>query len=172
MHIFNIRCELQTSEGIEALRKVLNVISERFTEDFDRIRARTVRVAPHPNPEPGDLGECKPHFLDADTYWSNPELDTNPYFEDQVEVFVVEEGGNLVATIAHELGHAASTKEQKNAAYKDIVEHEGWAGEAVADLYALKWGFADELEESEPNRDREHHKISLAELKKHVGIVE
>lgn len=171
MHILNIRCELQTAEGIAALLKVLNVISESFTEDFERIRARTFRVAPHPSPEPGDLGECKPHFVDGDTFWSHPDRETNPYFDDQVDVFVVEEGDDLVATIAHELGHVATIPEQENVAYQQIVEDGEWAREALADLYALKWGFADELEAFEAIRDRMHHRISLADLKEHVSIV-
>jgi hypothetical protein len=61
----------------------------------------------------------------------------------------------LVAKLAHELGHACTTQDDLDA--RQSPEDE-WASEWAADWYAVKrWGFGAEIESIRDNRDRLHH---------------
>lgn len=61
-----------------------------------------------------------------------------------------------LATIAHELGHAATTQgdfEKRD----DVVRTANWASESCADYYAYRWGFGRQVRRSQPTRHVAHH---------------
>lgn len=63
---------------------------------------------------------------------------------------------HTVATIAHELGHAATTEYDFDRRYQEIGSPE-WASEGCADYYAYRWGFGREIRRHNRERSFAHH---------------
>lgn len=59
-----------------------------------------------------------------------------------------------VATVAHEIGHAAATA--KDMQHRNAPDQE-WASEAAADRYAYLWGFGREIRSRIETRSLGHH---------------
>lgn len=62
----------------------------------------------------------------------------------------------LLATIAHELGHAAATQDDFERRDHVLGDSE-WASESCADYYAYRWGFGRQVRKTNQTRDLGHH---------------
>ncbi len=65
---------------------------------------------------------------------------------------------HLLATIAHELGHAA-TRPIDFERRERVIRNGEWASEACADYYAYKWGFGRQIRRRASTRDWAHHGV-------------
>lgn len=63
---------------------------------------------------------------------------------------------HLVATIAHELGHAATTESDFDNRF-EISRIAEWTSESCADYYAYRWGFGRLIRKHSKIRDLAHH---------------
>lgn len=63
----------------------------------------------------------------------------------------------LLATIAHELGHAATTQGDFEKRDNALGGDAQWASESCADYYAYRWGFGRQVRRSQQTRRLGHH---------------
>lgn len=173
--ILGFRCELTDASQRKAVEEVLVRIRDIHPEDFRWLQRVLVKIAPHPNPLPGDLGECTyaNAAATADDFFASSDREV---FEIQRNMLLVEaaiEPRFATAVIAHELGHMFGTDHQMDCAYQHLVPDSEWACEALADLYALRWGFEAELRTFQPLRCRLHHSaLEVDELLPFVGSLD
>jgi hypothetical protein len=129
---------------------VLSSVARIFPEDFGRLRkrvlafrelssdAKEVMAACFRRPE--ESGEGLP-------WWQDHE---SPGFVD----LLPQRSLDLVAIVAHELGHAATTEDDL---YERSALPPEWASECCADFYAYRWGFGPELRAARPYASAGHH---------------
>lgn len=172
--VLGFRCELIANHLRKAVGEVLSTIRDNYPSDLTWLERVLVKFAPHQSPRAGDLGECI--YVNAD---ATPEeffaSDDREAFESQRAVLLVEQSIDPAyskAVVAHELGHAFGTDHQRACAYDAVVADPEWAGEAVADLYALRWGFEAELRAHESMRHRGHHRLQVDDLLPFVGLLD
>jgi len=63
----------------------------------------------------------------------------------------------LLSTIAHELGHAATTQEDFEKRDSALGGDSEWASESCADYYAYRWGFGRQVRRCQRTRRVGHH---------------
>jgi len=141
-HFLDITCRVKSRIVKDALHTVLTKIRARSPKDFERIRNRVRKIIPLSQKcrRQGDLGEWKSDGGKYD-YASTGVilLSSDPLY--------------LIATVAHELGHACTR--EPDIAKRDIDSE--WASEMCADYYAYKWGFGRNIARFRPNRVASHH---------------
>ena len=155
--ICGIRVQIKNKRLRKAIRDVLLAIQERRPKDLTRLRSQVRAIVPLSDEEAADgtSGEWKPTPVDpADFPWGMIpyELEMRPPGE--VAVWEGLEESQLVATLAHEFGHACTTSdvlERRNATSDE------WASELAADWYAYKWGFGRQIARARKGRDHVHH---------------
>lgn len=178
MEVINgIKCELTSKEAIEALRFVLARIREIAEDDLCFLQKYVRTIRPMPDPGPGDLKTSEPKIVELGEVVpylpsSFEELRNNPDSESQVDILVAEqqESQLLPYTIAHELGHVATTEIQMDRIRRELVDDGEWASEMLADLYMLKWIDVD-IDFVQKSRYRLHHRVSLQDTKQWLEIV-
>jgi hypothetical protein len=138
--ISGIPCAVKSRTVRRAIRMVLAQIRERAPAHFERIRSRVVmfRALPRSKQGEGTVGE-----------FVHPDKDS---FNAPGKIEVAEDADNvrhIVATVAHELGHACTSE-------KDFNRHDSgdseWASELCADHYAYRWGFGRWIARHRPFR--------------------
>lgn len=173
-------CRISDASVVQAIHDVLSRIKERRPQDYARLQKRVVRFERLPirDVKNGVRGRCKslavPKRLvvaaerrveraenveDLSRAMLQREQlgETHKRCVVQIETNI-KSSSNMVGIIAHELGHAAGTRE-------DVDNRGGgprgeeWAHEAVADMYAYRWGFAREIRRTEKSREWTHHGI-------------
>jgi len=144
--IYGIRCTLPPKDRVK-VKAVFDRIRQRYPEDFKEIKRLVRAIEPYDGYKENCAGLWRPD-LDVD-------LD---------EDFQAVSGGRCPgiiqlrvsdpATIAHELGHAMTSYEDKRE--RDAPTEE-WASELAADWYAFKWGFGREIGASRKLLSFVHH---------------
>ncbi len=71
-----------------------------------------------------------------------------------VEVFILEKQEDLIATTAHELGHACTQEEDLE---RRSCPSDEWAWELAADWHAYRWGFGRDIVKTRRSRELVHH---------------
>jgi len=147
-----ISCTLRKGASRNSVRKTLSRIKEKCPQDFYRLKKLVREIQPYDNADIGDLGIWigdKPSQEDRSTW--------DYGFGDTPGVIKINEdecSDNIEASIAHELGHAA-TREEDRKRRGPICD--GWQSELAADWYAYKWGFGREIANMHKILDRLHH---------------
>lgn len=143
--IYGIPCSLRSRRLRGAIRLVLGRIRRRAAEDFERIRARVreFTLLPEPLQAQGFAGMWKP-----DGSWGE-------FFTARGLIALTDRPGNLMAIVAHELGHACTHKED---AERRAVTLPGsrWAIEMCTNYYAYKWGFGRHMARARKAQDGLH----------------
>lgn len=131
--IYGIRCTITDSLLRDALYVVLGTVREQHPDDFARLRRRVKRLAVLPRSVKNARGRWRAR---------RGVILLSPIAED------------LLAVVAHELGHACTTAEDMA---KRKVAGRDWAIELSADSYVLKWGLGQSLDQIRPYRNAQHH---------------
>ena len=145
--ILGIPCSLKTPDGRRAVRIALQRIRERFPHDFARLKERIRDIKPISRRQAADdtVGEWKRLRPHADPF--------RPGANDGV-LWLLEQHDNLIASVAHELGHACTR-------YEDLERRgacsDEWRSELAADWYAYRWGFGREIARDRKSRVWLHH---------------
>jgi hypothetical protein len=153
--IHGIPCRLHTAAQ-RTLREVLDRIQSAQPVDYGRL-VRVVReVVPLPpeETEDGTMGGWKadePRDDDAATWeYGFGETPGILYVNEDLPL------PELVATMAHELGHACTVREDLEARGSELEGE--WTSELTAHWYAVtRWGFGAEIEPLRDRLDRRHH---------------
>lgn len=152
-----IPCSVHVSSVCCTIDAVLRAIEDRYTSDLHRLRSRVSDFGMLTSEEQADgtLGEFRTEksIADPDDIYNPSAPWEGSVDERRVGRILLSEDADI-AVVAHELGHAASTKADHDA--RQALEDE-WASEMAADYYAHKWGFGDEIERTRPDRSLPHH---------------
>lgn len=169
MKIHGIECGVVDPVWLEAIELVLGTIDERFPNDFEVIRRKVLAIVPKSTSpaswrvtERGCLKALRTelkHALDEDQERfdrinrilervENLELDRGV-----VELCEGAVGDNLtraVAAVAHELGHVMTTgRDHKCREYWNLLAVGKAVADAIANMYAFRWGFEREIREDQ-----------------------
>jgi hypothetical protein len=152
--LLGIPCRLRDTKLIRATRQVLRQIKERFPKDFQRIRRVVREISPllREDGDDGTLGEWKAFQAVAE------DPSTWGYDNDETPgVLTLLEGAedDLVGLVAHELGHACTTEQDRRR--RGDCPFDEWTSELTADWYAYKWGFGRNVARRRHLRDWGHH---------------
>jgi hypothetical protein len=174
--IHGIPCSLRTAIARDTLSEVLDRIRLAQPDDYERLR-RVVRdvipLSPEETQDGSDLGEWKMDKAQDDDpkTWGYGCGDETP------GIMYVNEGlprRKLVPTMAHELGHACTVKDDLEA--RGDLPYEEWASELTADWYADKrWGFGAEIDSVRGESRLMHHgpapgqRFSLEQIEFELG---
>jgi hypothetical protein len=150
----DIPCRLRSAAARDALKSVLDTIRSAQPEDYLRLLRVVKEVVPlaPEETEDGTMGEWKQDLADDDPATWDYGVGETP------GVLYIDESHTpteLIAILAHELGHACTVVEDREAREAPSDE---WASEATADWYAVRrWDFGTEMEVRREGRDRLHH---------------
>ena len=151
--IEGIPCYLTEPTTRHAIRAVLRQIGEGFPQDLAKVKAgvRAFVALPDVEAAAGTMGEYKV---------DDPGEDPASRFQVGPGVVMLSRTAypalqDAIATVAHELGHAATTFDdvRRRGAF-DTAE---FASEAAADWYAYRWGFGRAIATHRRLRDFGHH---------------
>ncbi len=154
--IRSIPCGLQIATARRTLGQVLDRIRVAQPIDYDRLRRVVREVIPLSPEEPADgtTGEWKaekPRYYHPDTWAYGSEETTGLLYVDEKLPRL-----ELVAVLAHELGHACTVSEDVEA--RGSMLEDEWASELTALWYAVeRWGFRSETNAIRPKLNRLHH---------------
>jgi hypothetical protein len=138
-----------------ALRQTLSQIRDRHPRDFGRVQALVREILPLPAAEEaeGTIGRWEPSPPRADdpaTWdWGTGDTPGVLFLSESAHVL------NPVALVAHELGHACTTLEDRDR--RGACWTAEWAEELAADWYAYKWGFGRIIARNRRYRNWMHH---------------
>jgi hypothetical protein len=154
--IHGISCRLRNAGVRRAIRLVLDRIRDRRPGDFAALQRLVREIVPVPAAkladDPGMLGQWCP---DPDLPPWDPNLPDPDHLRPTCVVMLLDkEHEHLVATVAHEFGHACSTDEDRR---RRGGPDEEWATELTADWYACRWGFGREIARQRPTLRWIHH---------------
>ena len=162
--VCGIPCRLRTELARHAVSRVLGRIGKRFPDDFARLsdRVRMIRPLPKRRAADGTHGEWiartfEQIYWNADPFELSDEirLQWDEWHSGVVEVLEVgRTESQLLAVIAHELGHACSTREDIS---RRAAPFDEWGSEAAADWYAYRWGFGRYIGAGRKSRSLGHH---------------
>lgn len=155
MQIYGIHSELKTFKARQAARKVLKQIKKRSLKDFTRLQSLIKNIVPY-SENNGTMGEWKEEPLNP----SDPKI-WLPGFDEFaragiVEIYEQATQAQLIATLAHEFGHACTTSDDLSRRKSPSDE---WDSELSADWYAYKWGFARFIARHRKDREWLHHLV-------------
>ena len=178
MRVLGINCMLKKGVTIRVLRKVLSIIKEDYPNDFDRLTSRITVIKSLSKKESlmGTLGEFKgvsnegfyKKLYPDEVIFALPHchpIYTEPDEVHSGELFIWEgiaDEDELAFILAHELGHACTTK-------RDLARRKSptdeWDSEATADWYTFKWGFKKLFRKyGRRNKDLLHHGPAPGEI--------
>jgi len=163
--ILGFPCDLTDPDSREATHKVLLAIRDGHPDDFAWLQRLLAKISSHPNPLPGDLGECR--YANSGATSEEFFASDDPYFEEKRVVYLIEselEPDSRKGVIAHELGHVMLSDQMADRIRSELVDDGEWASEVAADLYALKWGFESELRALSVSRCDQHHRLPVDEI--------
>ncbi len=156
--IHGIPCHLQTAAARRTLGEVLDRIQSAQPQDYAQLRRfvrKVVPLAPEET-EDGTMGqwkEEKPPEYD-ETNWN--EYDASGGTPGILYVKEDLSRPELVAIMAHELGHACTTPDDLKA--RGSILEDLWTSELTALWYAVeRWGFRREMNIIRPKLNRLHH---------------
>jgi hypothetical protein len=164
--IYGIPCDIPNKRVRTAIKRVLKAI-RRNPRDWARIRRRVQRFSFCDASEdeatcgqwcvnPADAQRMGPQAGKPAT-WGRPD---GCYLAPGVIRLTPTECrrslDSLVATVAHECGHAA-VREREVASRQRVRRDSEWASEMSADYYAFKWGFEKQIRARSPSRRVGHH---------------
>jgi len=152
-----IACSIDDGADIcAAIDTVVTAIRDKHSEDFVRLRDRVrhFELLTTAECEEGTMGEWRVTGMPrmVTTPWGGEE----PEDQDQRRgvVLVNPATVDLIATVAHELGHVMATDDDM---YERHAPSDEWASEATADYHAFRWGFEAAIRTHGIVRDRIHH---------------
>ncbi len=157
--IHEIPCDLKSSKVCSAFKRVLNRIKRNFPKDYERIKSRLRKFTPLKESEmvDGTQGHWVSVPVGEATWYTNRKFFGDPDNDPGEIRFPDFYSKNLIANIAHELGHVCVREEDRKRRLKTITKNSEWAEEMSADYYALTWGYRKEIELSRKGRDFGHH---------------
>jgi hypothetical protein len=163
--ILDIPCTFREPRTRRAIARVLRQIKERFPKDFARLLTRVVEIRrltkrdctrhcaagawkPERGRTIGRYREVEPGAFVLQ-YRKSP-MTRGRVLIPQIDERIGELGAitdhALTALLAHELGHACATRKDKRERRAPASRlTDDWAAEAVADMYAIKWGFERQI---------------------------
>jgi hypothetical protein len=146
--ICGIKCSL-SNRGCALFHKVLKQIQQKRPNDFKKLQ-RLVQVIKRRKWNDGTLGKVERR---NDIFAGD-----GPMYEIGHPIVVClderQPDTSLIATIAHELGHACSTRDDME---RRGIPDSNYASELIADWYAYKWGFGRVIAGVRLIRDAGHH---------------
>lgn len=150
LRILGIQSTLKTPVARRALRIVLGQIRAKSPRDFFRLQDLVLSVRPRKWND-GTQGEFVKAKLRADDMGTLDRDSPRPG-----TVFVTEDKGEpeMIGLLAHELGHACTTREDLD---RRCAPDGEWASELSADWYAYKWGFGRFISRARRTRQWSHH---------------
>lgn len=171
--ILGVPCEIANPKIRAAIRTVMERIQARHPRDWARIRRRVRSFGYIPlGEDPRTTGYWhgdQPHpdhdaveaAIDAGRWrWVQRVEDWRFYRTGQIRFakrMARMETAQMLALVAHELGHVATRVGDFNRRDAAAGGDEEWAAELAADFYAAKWGFEKELREHWKLRSFGHH---------------
>jgi hypothetical protein len=154
--IHGIPCRVRSRELRRAIRQVIDQVRERCPRDFARLRRLVREIRPLSGRErrEGTLGRWVEDPETGDPWeWGPDEL--QGAFPGVLLLSEELDPACLVATVAHELGHACTTDADMDR--RGPVFTDAWASEFSADWYAYKWGFGKHIARQREHRHFGHH---------------
>jgi hypothetical protein len=147
MRIYGIPCSVKSPEVRRAIRVVLRQIRRRAPEDFKRISRRVREFAPL-RIQRTKLGRD----LDGDpiyVYTRGRFTCRRPGFDSAGSIQLLESGYGGITTLAHELGHACTSKDEFYERLSDY-DDQRLVHEICAQYYVYKWGFGRHADRNAP----------------------
>ncbi len=162
--ILGIPCELTEPTWRKAIRTVLTRIRDRRPNDCETLKLKVLRFEPLPERAKRSVG-ARWTVLARDKLGRGKRSHARRVWNwethqgtVQLRVPAPSDMRVAVATVAHELGHAATRQQEVTRRYRKYSHQPGWALEAVADMHAYKWGCAREIRyDHRFVRDVRHH---------------
>ena len=139
-----------TRGGAKPSAMYLSSIARAFPEDFERLRRRVLAFREISPDVKEVMAACFRRSEESGEdlpWWQDHE---SPGFVD----LLPDHSLDLVAIVAHELGHAATTGDDLDERSALSAE---WASECCADFYAHRWGFGPELRAARADASADHH---------------
>jgi hypothetical protein len=166
--LFGIKNDCHASAALtEALYSTIKQIRARRPTDWARIAPRIQRFGwlSAKQASTGTVAEVfriEPKSLRAKFDWDSAtheqleqhERERDSYTWDVAVLFARSLDEDMVAVVAHELGHVATTRDDFDR--RDGLDGE-WASESCADYYAYRWGFARAIRRHQRSRNLGHH---------------
>lgn len=139
--IHQIPCDFEEQTYLDAIQTTLDIIKTKRLKDYLRIIKLVKSIGPIKNEFDGTLGE-----------WKSP---WGPETSGHIILARNLSGDELIAVIAHEFGHVATT-------FEDLILRkcpcaDEWTSEVCADWYVYKWGFGRKLAKLRKSLDKMHH---------------
>ena len=134
------------------IRRVLAQIRSRRPADFKTLRRKVLSIDPLSNEETADgtAGQFEPLLEPAEEFGMHEE----GHPPGRICLPEDSSGDEAMGTIAHELGHACTTLEDRE---RRGNAGEEWASELAADWYAYRWGFGRQIAKDRKRRRLSHH---------------
>lgn len=163
-NIMGVPCRLRTVRARKAVAQVLRQIRLRYPGDFERLHRKVLRIVPlsQRKQHGGTQGEWVKNEvkLSPEEQWQGVRQ-RDPIVLDALDgyppgvIYLAEADTNLIALVAHELGHAATRSEDIKR--RGDFSSDEWAHELAADWYAYRWGFGREIARDRKTRYVGHH---------------
>lgn len=152
--IVGIPCSIDSSSIRTAIEAVLSAVQKRKPKDYARLRERVRGIQWLPVEEEClTVGRWHRVLYEKTVKWP-----TDP---EQISGIVYlsmslsnDPEWKRVAVVAHELGHACTTKRDR---HRRRLRDEAWESELCADYYAYRWGFGRETRRSMACRPATYH---------------
>jgi hypothetical protein len=160
--VCGIPCRLRNAISRRTVAKVLRQIKRRCPKDFARLKSRVRMIRPlRQKIADGTCGEWIGRTFEQ-AYGGNPfDFSDNirlQWVECESGVLELLESGQteaqIMATAAHELGHACSMNEDIE---RRRAPDDEWGSEAAAEWYGYKWGFGRLLAAARKTYRLSHH---------------
>lgn len=167
--IDGIPCDIRSPRVQNALHKVFTAI-QRHPRDWRRLCRRVRVVVWHPTASEGTLGEWVVDPEDCARLrvetTSTPRLRRRQGTEEYLatgQIMLARTAARfpeskLVATLAHECGHAVTRARDFDVRERVSTEPE-WSNEMCADMYAFRWGFERQIRQYAKSRRLSHHAV-------------
>jgi len=163
--ILGIPVTVESKQLRATIRSVLQQIEQRCPQDFARLKARVVAIIPLSKEieDDGSIGlwrtcEVEAERLVCDT--SGRGLEPNAA-AGEVAIWEGLDEAAQAEVVAHELGHACSTR--ADLARRRAPAYE-WASELAADWYAYRWGFGRDIERNRRQQGFVHHAVGPGQM--------